>query len=222
MRLGTPNFFLVVCCLSLAACRAGSPEGPATQTVTEVASKVEVRADTPIQQKGDVKDDLGVFATGGANILASETGDLTGDGRSDAVLVLDPPASGSAPGELEYRTVALLIRDDQGQLQKVSQNDKLIPCATCGGAAGDPFGYARIKNGELTLVTEGGSRERWSSEYVFKYVAAQNDLVLEKVDRSAFDQISQQSVSRTFTQKDFGNVAFSKFNPSIVPEVVIP
>ncbi len=166
-------------------------------------------------------DDLNAFATDGKTLLASKTGDLNGDGRPDAILVLDPATAGK-PDERASRTVLLLVRDAGGRLQKAGQNDRIVPCAKCGGIAGDPFGYVRIDKDGFTVLIEGGSRQRWSSEYKFEYAAASSDWRLQKVERTAYDQISQESVSKTFTSKDFGQVAFADFDPSTIPEVVLP
>jgi hypothetical protein len=168
-------------------------------------------------------DDLNAFAVNGTTILASETGDLNGDGRSDALVVLDPPEKGGEEADKGVsRTVLLLIRDANGVLQKVGQNDTIVPCSRCGGLLGDPFGYIRIDKDGFTVVIEGGSRQRWSSEYTFQYTAQSNDWHLWKVERGAYDQISEERISKTFTRGDFGQIAFSDFDPSEIPEVVLP
>ncbi|EEI47600.1 hypothetical protein HMPREF0693_2460, partial [Proteus mirabilis ATCC 29906] len=38
-----------------------------------------------------------------------------------------------------------------------------MPCSTRGGLAGDPFAYAMVEEGTFSVITNGGSRERWSS-----------------------------------------------------------
>ena len=155
----------------------------------------------------------------GSKLLDSKIGDLNGDGRPDALLVLDHGNDGKQ-GAARPRTIVLLVRDAGGQLQVSAQNDKVVPCSTCGGLLGDPYGYARIDKDGFTVVIEGGSRQRWSSEYKFQY-SAQN-WYLQKAERSAYDQISEQHMEKTFTPADFGQVAFSDFDPSTLPEVVLP
>ena len=168
-------------------------------------------------------DDLKAFATGGAKLLDSKTGDLNGDGKPDALLVIDPPISGNEKlGEGPARTVLLLIRDAAGQLQKAAENDKLVPCAQCGGIAGDPFSYTQLANNGFTIVTEGGSREHWSNEYTFAYSAEQKDWLLQEVKREVADQDTGKQKKLDLTSKDFGVVKFKDFDPSKLPEVDLP
>ena len=73
----------------------------------------------------------------GSKLLDSRIADLDGDGRPDALLVLDQSTGDEKLGEGAPRTLVLLVRDANGELQAVGQNNKLIPCETCGGAAHD-------------------------------------------------------------------------------------
>lgn len=182
-------------------------------------SEREVPEKQQMPAMGKVED----FVPAGARLLASQTGDINGDGIEDAVIVIDPPnVRNGQPGSLPSRTTMLLVRDTSGQLRKVAQNDVLVPCAKCGGLMGDPFGYVRIGSAEFVIVIEGGSRQRWSSEYTFRYLAQSNDWYLQEAVRSAYDQISEDGLSKTFTQEDFGRISFTEFDPSMIKEVVLP
>ncbi|QDH71336.1 hypothetical protein [Marilutibacter alkalisoli] len=171
-----------------------------------------------IPTMGNVED----FIPAGGSLLASQTGDLNGDGIEDVVAVVDLPRDDEQSNDLPPRVTMLLIRDADGQLQKVTQNDALVPCAKCGGLMGDPFGYIRVEPGKFTVVIEGGSRQRWSAEYVFQHSVQSNDWYLQKAERNAYDQISEESVSKTFTSEDFGQISFADFDPSMIQEVVLP
>lgn len=73
------------------------------------------------------------------------------------LLVLDPPSTGNEKlREGAKRDLLILIRNATGPLQKVAQNDKIVPCARCGGIAGDPFSYLQIGKDSFTAVSEGG------------------------------------------------------------------
>lgn len=163
---------------------------------------------------------LDAFVEGNAKILASQQGDLRGSGGRDAVLVLDHPGTGNEKlGEGEPRTVLLLIRDGAGKLQKIGKNDKLVPCAQCGGMAGDPFGYIQVGKGQFTVLTEGGSRERWSNEYTFKYSAGQQDWLLDRAVRTVTDTETGEEKHVELTNKDFGLIHFEKFDPETLPKM---
>lgn len=177
----------------------------------------------PASINGEVSmDDLHVFATNGYKILASKVGDLNGDGKPDALLVLAPPSTGNEKlGEGADRSLLILIRDAQGQLQKVAQNDKIVPCAQCGGIAGDPFSYLQVGKESFTVVTEGGSREHWSNEYTFAYSLKHNAWLLSDVKREVTDQDTGKQKKIDLTTKDFGMIIFNDFDPSTLPQITL-
>ncbi len=115
----------------------------------------------------------------------------------------------------------LLVRDASGKLQQAAQNDKIVPCAQCGGMMGDPFGYVRIDKDGFTVLNEGGSRERWSNEYTFQYSAGKKDWLLSKVVHSAYDTISSQNKITESSQADFGTKSFTTFDPADLPSTGI-
>jgi len=175
------------------------------------------------QAKGGNMDDLESFATGGARILDSKLGDIVGDGRGGAVLVIDPASTGQARlGEGEPREVAILTRDDAGHLQKVASNRHVIRCGTCGGIAGDPYGYMRVSAGQFTIVSGGGSRERWSDEYTFTYDSDKKDWFVSTVLRKVVDTETDQEKHLTLTTREIGVVAFRDFDPAHLPDVTLP
>lgn len=162
------------------------------------------------------------FVEPSMKIVTSQVGDLDADGKQDVILVLEQAtASSDKLGEGAARSLVLLIRDKNGQLQKVKKNDKLVPCATCGGMAGDPFGYVRADKGEFTVLIEGGSRQRWSDEYTFKYTIDNQDWALSKATRAVNDTITGQSKLIELEPNDFGQVLFERFDPAVLPAVTI-
>ncbi|HEY4093542.1 MAG TPA: hypothetical protein VGN46_18690 [Luteibacter sp.] len=175
------------------------------------------------QDKGTKMDDLKSFATGGAKVLESTRGDLMGDGRQGAVLIIDPPGSADAKlGEGPARDVLLVVPDPSGHLQKAASNARIVPCATCGGVTGDPYGYTKVAKGQFTIVTGGGSRERWSDEFTFTWSAAKRDWLASHVVRRVSDPDSGKDKQVDLSAKDLGDVAFKDFNPSHLPEVTLP
>jgi hypothetical protein len=168
-------------------------------------------------------DDLKAFATQGAKILDLLIGDLTGDGRQGALLVLDPPASGTPRlGEGPAREIMLLMRDASGRFEKTASSFSVIPAAASGGVAGDPYGYTRIDGGGFTIANGGGSRERWSDEYNFRYVAAAGTWRLVRVVRQVEDSESGEHRQLILTPETLGEVAFADFDPASLPEVTLP
>lgn len=176
-----------------------------------------------MQTRGENMDDLKSFATGGARILDSKLGDITGDGRGGAVLVIDPASTAQAPlGEGAPREVVVLTRDDAGHLQKVASNRHVVPCGTCGGIVGDPYGYMRVSVGQFTIVSGGGSRERWTDEYTFTYDSGKKDWFVATVVRKVMDTETDQEKHIRLTTRELGVVAFGGFDPAHLPDVTLP
>lgn len=217
---------LLSCAAVITGCQMGAPataatDSPPEKTKTESAMSM---ADTSKQETSSHKDatmaDLNTFAEGNSKILSSQQGDLSGDGTQGVVLVLDHPGTGSEMlGEGTPRSILLLMRDSAGKLQKAKQNDRLVPCAQCGGMTGDPFGYVWVDKGGFTALIEGGSRERWSDEYAFKYSAEQQDWLLDKAVRTVTDTETGEEKRIELTGKDFGMIRFEEFDPATLSKI---
>jgi uncharacterized protein YecT (DUF1311 family) len=166
------------------------------------------------------KGTLQVFATGDSKILAYQVGFINNDIFPDAVLVLDPADKGDNSGKEAPRTVLLLTRDGSGQLRMTSKNDKIVPCAKCGGMkSDDPFMLMRVAKNRFFVATGGGSREVWSDIYVFEYSSSQKDWLLSDVRRSVSDTLTNKQKQIELKSKDFGVIKFSDFNPDILTKV---
>lgn len=197
--------------------------GVSAQSVAPYAHPSRSATTAITMDKGQKMDDLKPFLRDGSRILESMKGDLTGSGRSDAVLVIDPTgASEGKLGEGPARTVLLLVRDDGGGLRQASANAHVVPCATCGGVAGDPFGYIEIERGTFTIVNGGGSRERWSDAYTFTYASDRRDWFVTRVVRVVMDTEVGSEKHIELGPDELGSVSFHDFDPAKVPEVSLP
>lgn len=209
---------LCLCGTAMIGCTP--PNMPGVQTDVEHPTDPSAVTRTPTRAIGDVataamtSDDPASFVPAGATLVDSVLGDLTGGGRSDALIVFAPASSEQDRlGEGPARTVVLLARDQSGRLQRAAENARLIPCARCGGVAGDPYGDARIDAGTVTIAVSGGSRERWFSDYVFRYAAEQGDWLLDRVIRGVTDTQTGIQKQAELTAADFGEMPFSRFDP---------
>ena len=177
-------------------------DAPALSEKTSVETAeppVDYANESPSQENELMTEQLHAFAEGNTKILDIQQGDLTGDGGQGAALVLDHPGTGSE--------------------KQVGRNDLLIPCAQCGGMAGDPFGYIQVNEGRFTVLTEGGSRERWSNEYTFKYSAEQQDWLLEKTVWTMADTETGEERRIELTSKEFGSIRFDELVPETLQKV---
>jgi hypothetical protein len=164
--------------------------------------------------------DVSSFVPTGMKVVETIRGDLTGAGHSDALVVISsPPAENEKLGEGPPRTVVLLTQDAAGSLQKAAENQRIAPCARCGGLAGDPYAFSRIEKGKFTISISGGSRERWADDFTFRYEADRKTWLLDKVTRELTDTETEQHKALELTSKDFGQVTFADFDPANLPKV---
>jgi hypothetical protein len=160
------------------------------------------------------------FVPAGMKVVETIRGDLTGAGHSDALIVVSPPPAGNEKlGEGAPRTVILLIQDASGALHKSAENARIVPCARCGGLAGDPYAYSRIEKGQFTISVSGGSRERWGDDFTFRYAADRKTWLLDKVVRELTDTQTEQHKALELAPRDFGPVPFADFDPANLPKV---
>ncbi|MBH1443403.1 hypothetical protein ACX94F_07565 [Stenotrophomonas hibiscicola] len=173
---------------------------------------------------GTHMDNALAFVPSGANLLEAVRGDLTGNGFQDQLLVIDqPPPEGLLPGEHgPNRVLLLLLGDAAGRWQLAARNDKLVPCSTRGGIAGDPFAYVTIEDGAFSVITNGGSRERWSSTYTFRYAPSEQVCWVHGVQRRVVDTETEATHTRDFSAAELGRVRFEDFDPSVVADVSLP
>lgn len=211
----------LLCSVLLAGC--ADQEGPVAMqpeeetATTADASSVPAPHESPTAATADA-DDPAVFVPDGATLLDTVRGDLTGRGSADALIVLSPATTdGQALGDGQARTVVLLTRDASGNLQKVAENARIVPCERCGGMAGDPYAYALIEAGTVTLAMAGGSRQRWFHDYIFRYVPQRATWQLAKVVRGVTDTQTDLQRHAELTAADFGDIDFADFDPASLP-----
>ncbi len=213
--------------IALAACGGPHAEGNAASAGTgpnrpAAAAAPDRKQSAPpatMAQGNAPMHDIDSFVPAGMKVVETIRGDLTGAGRSDALMVVSPPPAGNEKlGEGAPRTVVLLIQDASGSLHKSAENARIVPCARCGGLAGDPYAYSRIEKGRFTISVSGGSRERWGDDFIFRYAADRKTWLLEKVVRELTDTQTEQHKALELSPKDFGQVPFADFDPATLPK----
>ncbi|MEF3082052.1 hypothetical protein V3391_07465 [Luteimonas sp. SMYT11W] len=192
------------------------PSGPDIATTAD-ASQMPASHEPPTATPPDV-DDPAAFVPQGATLVDTVQGDLTARGSADALIVFSPASTdGRALGDGPARTVVLLARDATGTLQNVAENARIVPCARCGGMAGDPYAGARIEAGTVTLAVAGGSRQRWFHDYVFRYAPERATWRLTNVARGVTDTQTDLQTHEALTAADFGDIDFADFDPARLP-----
>jgi hypothetical protein len=159
------------------------------------------------------------FVLKGYEMLDYITGDLNGDNRPDAILILKLSGEDTITAQESKRPLLLLIRQANGKLRQVKRNDDIVMCRQCGGVFGDPYDNTKITRNEFTIYFYGGSSWRWGNTYRFAYKPLKLNwyLVNEK-------QISYQTGDPEATTKEvvieeleLGEVPLDGFNstPSV-------
>lgn len=133
----------------------------------------------------------------GAQVVDSIMGDLTGEGRDDALLViaLSPTASAETRPTLE---VAMMQRDAGGRLRKVASNTRLLTC----GPDSASSTYIRAERGAFTIVDPGGPGST-GAEYRFIYDGQRREWLADSVQRQG----------EILTATAFGRIDFARFDP---------
>jgi hypothetical protein len=154
------------------------------------------------------------FIPEGYEVLDYQTGDLNGDKKTDAILVLKISGEDSITEETPNRPMLLLIRQANGKLKKALQNDRAIMCRQCGGSFGDPYEAVSIKNNSLTLTFYGGSSWRWAYRYDFVYRPATKNWYLIKETQTNFHAGDPEATTKTaeISEAEAGIMPLEKFD----------
>ena len=145
--------------------------------------------------------------------LDFETGDLDGDDRTDALLIL------AAPGEAEEqddtgarRPLLLLIRQADGRLKQARRGDTVVYCRTCGGMMGDPYVGTEVARGRFTVTHYGGSAWRWGNSFTFSYDGARKDWFLDQETSTSFHATEPGEASlEVLSREELGDVTLEAF-----------
>ena len=157
--------------------------------------------------------------------LDYQTGDLNGDKKEDAILVLAMVGWDKVPGDrpADYdialaidRPFIILLRQANGKLKQALRNDSLILCVECSGL-GEPYEGTKTSSNGFVVSFVGASGEwRWISEYKFVYKALQKKWVLNSEKRSTYKYNDPESTMKTvvITEAELGPVTVEKFSTS--------
>lgn len=167
-------------------------------------------------QTPDVPAEARGFIEKGYEVLDYVTGDLNSDKKKDAILILRTPGEDTIMDDYEARPFLLLIRQADGKLQKILQNDSVILCRQCGGVFGDPYAGIKITAVGFNLSFYGGSSWRWSYEYQFVYRATKKTWFLAKEKQSNFHAGDPEKTMKNvvITESELGPVTVDQFNAS--------
>ncbi|PNS07932.1 hypothetical protein Lysil_2108 [Lysobacter silvestris] len=157
--------------------------------------------------------ELNALVPRGYTIVDTQKGDLNGDGIPDVLMLVEDSVNTSkVAGEGARRKLMILIGDQGGKYVVAATNDHIVPCATCGGIAGDPFAFIRIDDGGVFVIAMGGgSSDKWGDEATFKYSSEKKSWFAESYVNTVWEDGKDPKITKF--QKAHG-AAFSEFNPN--------
>ena len=127
-----------------------------------------------------------LFVANGYEMMDYVTGDLNGDKKADAILILKVPGEDTLFDDALKRPFIVLLRQANGKLKQGKRNDNMILCRHCGGLFGDPYEECKIYDNGFTINFYGGSRQRWMYRYTFNYNTARRNWLLSKEVQGSF------------------------------------
>lgn len=163
--------------------------------------------------------ELKQFVAKGESLLDFAFADLNGDGRKDAVFIVEPK-NGDENARLNgddegIRTLKIALRSTNGSLKIVKANGKVAFCRSCGGVFGDPFDGLAASNKGFSVSHYGGSSWRWTFTSSFAYSRRDATWQLISVEQSSFHASDPDNIeSKTFRPpRDFGKIDIADFDP---------
>jgi len=156
------------------------------------------------------------FVLKGYEMMDYITGDLNGDKRADAILILKVVGEDTLIEDTLVRPFLILLRLANGKLRQEKRSDNMILCRHCGGVFGDPYEDTRIYNNGFTINFYGGSSWRWTYQYTFTYNATKKNWLLSKEEQGSFQsgdpEMTMKEVNIGAAELD--GINFDNFNAS--------
>ena len=163
--------------------------------------------------------ELKQFIGPGESLLDHVLVDLNGDGRKDAVLIVEPShvdEKARLDGEAEgIRTLKIALRSPKGFLKVVKENRKIAFSRSCGGMFGDPFDGLSASSKGFTVSNYGRSAWRWNFTSTFAYSRRDATWQLVSVEQSSFHASDPDTIEskRYRPPRDFGEIDIADFDP---------
>jgi hypothetical protein len=143
------------------------------------------------------------FVPAGWKLEEQIDGDLNGDGIADHAIKLieDKPAMAKDETMNERgRALVLVFEDKDGKFRNAAVADKLLQCASCGGAfygVSPAPSNVKIQKGVLVVEQDHGSREVTDVTFRFRYDEQPNSFILIGFDYSSRDRAAGGGASES-------------------------
>lgn len=154
---------------------------------------------------------LASFIPADYKLLDSASGDLTGDGVKDLVLILHLRQETDFPDTT--RPLLLLQGLGKGQYQLMARNDHVVYCAGCGGVFGDPYAGITVKGKYFSIEHYGGSNWRWTRVITFRYDAKTTHFILHRDAGESFHTSDPDKTEQiVHSPESFGKIRLEEYS----------
>ena len=164
---------------------------------------------TAAAQKKQLPAEAVPFIPNGYEMLDYVKGDLNGDKKEDAILILKK----AGESDDDARPFLILTRQNNGKLIPEKRNDSLVMCRECGGIFGDPYENTEISNNAFTINFYGGSSWRWGYNYRFEYKPAKKNWYLVNEKQLSYHntepEVNEKRVS--IDEAELGEIAIDNY-----------
>lgn len=212
---------ITLMCAVVSACKPQVSSPGNSSTTAPKASSAPVQSAVSPNSNSQKPMDLNALVPQGYKVVVTEKGDLNGDGIADAIVIADE--IGEANAFTELKRVVLVFLQKDGKYTLAGKSSKAARCATCGGVSGgDPLHELKIlPDNRFSILLAGGSREKWSDRYVFRYDPTRTNWMLDSVESSAADPDSGQDKTVKLGPDKIGAIPFDQFDPDAIPRAEV-
>lgn len=144
-------------------------------------------------------------------------GDLNRDSFPDAIVMLRHDSDDVAMYSEDPRWIYILLGTADGNFEVKSKSSHATFKQSEGGMFGDPYDGMTIGAGTFSINHYGGSRYRWTSNYVFEYDAAKTEWYYTRHYSSWMDMLMEDTTVHTDSLVLKNKIAFSTFNHETAP-----
>lgn len=171
-------------------------------------------------QTPEIPSEAKPFVLNGFEVLDYQTGDINGDKKPDAILILKTPGEDSIIEDETTRPLLVLVRQPDGKLKQLARNDNVILCRHCGGVFGDPYEGINITGNGFSISFYGGSSWRWGATYDFIYKPNLKNWVQAGESHTSFHAGDPETTmkSTVIGADELGLITLDKFNSDFVYE----
>ncbi len=152
-----------------------------------------------------------------AMVIDYRVADLNADGREDAIVVVEKSNENNTFAH-SPRTIIILLRKENGELEIAESNSRAYLCKRCLGSGSFAEQSLTASKGSFSVFNQGGSpRYRWTKEYSFQYNSVDKIWILSTVKTSIIDANNNNERSKTkllVYPKNLKKIKFSQFIPN--------